>query len=183
VTVRPPAVQPTTPPWRVFVAFAVVLVLALALIVVSRSDAETNAGPAAPPPPVTSTTTQAPSTTLDRDALLLGQTQDALDAWGEFAATGDVDAVREMFLAGPQLDQLQTEAGDAGATWPGLPAFQFALTDTTISRMTEDAAVVRASIAMSRPGTTTTAFRWDIEMRWDDTSERWRLYTVSTPEG
>lgn len=178
--------------WRMVVAFTVLLLLLTALVVVSRSDPDTSETAAAPtqdtPVPTagraTTSSSIAPQPQSSPEEVLLEHTQDALDAWGVFAATGNLDVVRETFGAGPQLEQLRSEAEHPDAVWPGLPAFRFAIAGSSVSSLNEEAALVRVSIEMSRePGVTADAFSWDIEMRWDGAEERWRLYTVSTVEG
>lgn len=169
------------PTWRVFVAFGVMLALAVALVVVSRPGAGEQPVGLAPLAPADSNPparTPAPAAT-DR---LLEDAASAMAAWGLFAATGDLEAVSATFAEGPQLEQLRAEAAERSANGPGLPAFEFALSESDVVTADGQTAVIRSTIEMSRPGTEPAEFRWDIEMRWDTEAGRWLLYTVSTVE-
>jgi hypothetical protein len=163
-------------------AFGVMLALAAALVLVSRAEPE---GVAATPSSVASTqavetTASAVTSSVAGESRVLSDAAEALAAWGVFAATGDLDPVFASFAEGPQLDQLLAEAPDRRISGPGLPAFEFEMSNTSIMAVTDDAATVQSSIEMTRPGIDPAQFRWEIELRWDPEDERWRLYTVST---
>ena len=186
MTSRDPGPPPT---WRIVVAFGVVIALAGALFLESGGDAETvtaGTGPVSGSTTSVAADTTDPSTTvapIDPVDRLIADTERALVAWGVFAATGELAAVAATFADGPQLAQLRSEAVGLSESAPGLPAFEFDMTQAEIRNVSADAAVVRSSIRMTRPDTEPAAFDWDIEMRWDESGGRWRLWTVSTVDG
>ena len=101
----------------------------------------------------------------------------ALTAWGEFAVTGDLELVAEVFdVAGPQYAQLRQEAAALAADPIGPPPYVFTLTDPSLRRPDPDRAVVVADVALERPGEATQVFRWRIVMRW--VGGDWLLWTV-----
>ncbi len=163
------------------VAFGVIVVLAVALLLVSRSDREVAATEASPFPAAPPTSTAPPTASPD-ESQILPHAAEALSAWGLFAATGDLDEVYATFAPGPQLDQLEAEAPDRSASAPGLPAFEFTMSDSAVVTSDATSATVRTSIRMTRSGSEPADFRWELVMRWDEPRRRWMLYTVSTIE-
>lgn len=180
----PPSPAPAGPPtWRLGVAFGVVALLLAALILVTRADADPAAAHAVATTPERATTSlEAPvssGSVPDADRVL-AHTDEALAAWGLFAATGELDDVEATFAGGPQLEQLRSEAPDRVASGPGLPAFDFAMSDSEVVNVDGNVASVRTAVTMARRGADTAEFFWQIDLRWDEDRSRWMLYTVAT---
>jgi len=125
------------------------------------------------------------STTVDDRVLADSRT--ALQDWGRFGVSGDLNAVKTSFWQqGPQYKQLSKEAPQLRQHPLGPPAYQFALTGTPqILPAGSNQRIVRGVVTTSRPGQPTRSFRWDIYVRVDTgAGGRWRLWTVAnTPQG
>jgi Calcineurin-like phosphoesterase len=105
----------------------------------------------------------------------------ALAAWGHFAVTNDLAAVRPFFWAnGPQFRQLARQASLRARQRPlGLPAYRFALTVAHVATPMPDYRVLGGQVRVSRPGEAVQIHRWNVWMRHDARSDRWRLWTVA----
>lgn len=197
------------PPWRIVAALVFVAALVVALVAVGGSD-EASSGPAAtststsvaiadvPVTTVVETVTpttqpqdgQSPSTVTSGDDTppggapledAEGDLAAALEAWGLFAATGDISAVAGFFApSGPQYAQLVSEVEDRVANAPGLPAFDFVMEQPTEVARTEGSVVYRGEVRIERPGVEPEVFLWDVEMRREPDTSRWLLWTVSS---
>ena len=125
------------------------------------------------------------TTTLDQRVVADSKT--ALQDWGKFGVSGDLNAVKSSFWQnGPQYMQLSKESAQLRQHPLGAPPYQFVLTGTpkVISAGTNQR-IVRGVVTSSRTGEPTRSFRWDIYLRPDSASGgRWRLWTVAnTPQG
>ena len=95
----------------------------------------------------------------------------AVDAWGSFAATGDIRLVEDWFAVdGPQYAQLQSEADSilAGGV------YEFALTDALLV----EAGLVRGTVTVTSGDGGVQVFRWDIELIQE--AKQWKVWTVRT---
>lgn len=168
------------PPWRLAVALAVVAALATGLVLVARAE-ETPGSQASVARERADSPTSSVATTGrgEGKARVLAGTEAALEAWGWFAATGEIAAVDDAFWPeGPQRSQLAAEAPTIRASPLGAPAYEFTLSGAAVVTVSGDVAEVTGTVTVSRPGTETAAYDWTLEMRWDPEMERWRLWTV-----
>ncbi len=198
------------PPWRVAVAFGILGMLAVGVCAESRnpslvesaaeptatSDPSPTAAPALSSEPVTEpggttvvATTAEPASTDSAAITLPGDvfadTQAALTAWGEFAATYDLASIEDTFvLDGPQYDQLAGEAAEQADAAPGPPPFQFLLAfPQVIVTEGNEVATVRTTVVIARAGEVDREVAWDIEMHWVEEESRWRLFkATASPE-
>lgn len=173
------------PRWRLTLALVLVAGLAAAVVAASGifgDEPPRTSPPAAVPAGLSPTTAASPQSTAgtasrgdDETEAILHATQAALDAWGEFAVTGDLGPVEEQFADGPQLRQLRDEAASRPAEAPGPPPYRFTLRDTSVTA--DDAAArVDAEVVLTRPGEVSQEFRWRIHLR--RFGDEWRLWTV-----
>jgi hypothetical protein len=116
---------------------------------------------------------------------LLTDSRQALQDWGRFGVTGDLNVVKASFWPdGPQYKQLATEAPRLRRHPIGPPPYQFLLEDPVTVLQAGNDRLVRGVVKSTRPGQPTRSFRWDIYMRQDRSAGgRWRVWTVAnTPQ-
>jgi hypothetical protein len=185
----PDASNANLPGWRVAAAFAVVLALAAALVLVARPRDEAPAqDPSAVGTPAGSAIRDAAAPAVSPasppiEGEVVADLRAALAAWGEFAATGDLDIVDPHFwLTGPQREQLGREAPAILDDPPGPPPYEFVLSDPAVEAVSNDVVDVAGIVTVSRPGVDSTTYEWRLEMRRDPESGRWLLWTVTTSE-
>jgi hypothetical protein len=128
-------------------------------------------------PPVSSSTT-APQPAVEEPVYDLTDpvqaAQAALDAWGEFAVSGDLTVLEPFFdPASPQYAQLEAEAADArgGIAYEVTAEEPEVVVDGEIAR-------VEATVTWRRVGEPDQRYEWSIELR--RAGEAWRLWTVRT---
>ncbi len=116
---------------------------------------------------------------------LLADSRQALQDWGRFGVSGDLNVVKASFWPdGPQYKQLTREAPRLRQHPIGPPAYQFALQDPVTVLQAGGDRLVRGVVKSTRQGQPTRSFRWDIYMRQDrGAGGRWRVWTVAnTPQ-
>ena len=116
---------------------------------------------------------------------LLADSRQALQDWGRFGVSGDLNLVKASFWTdGPQYKQLAQEAPRLRERPIGPPAYQFVLQDPVTVLQAGKDRLVRGVVKGSRQGQQTRSFRWDIYMRQDPgAGGRWRIWTVAnTPQ-
>jgi len=98
----------------------------------------------------------------------------AVEAWGSFAATGDIGLVDGWFAVdGPQYAQLLSEAD---SIVPG-GVYDFALKDEVIV----ERGLVRGTVTITGGNRESQTYQWDIELI--DQGTHWEVWTVrTTPE-
>ena len=95
----------------------------------------------------------------------------AIDAWGSFATSGDIESLSSWFADdGPQFSQLQSEVG---SIVPG-GDYDFALTEAEVV----EPGLVRGSVTVTGASGPTQTYRWDIELIRQN--NRWKVWTVRT---
>ena len=112
----------------------------------------------------------------DESAVDLGEIEAAtaaVEAWGSFAATGDIGLVDGWFaIDGPQYEQLQSEAD---SILPGV--YDFVLADGVVV----GPGLVRATVTITGGNGETQTYLWDIELVHEH--NHWKVWTVrTTPE-
>jgi len=118
----------------------------------------------------------APALTADQQALADGRR--AMEAWSHFANSNNLDDLHDWFwVEGPQYKELAKEAR-ARKRPLGPPAYQFTLSGTRVLAPTADQRVLRGRVEVTRPGEVAQHYNWDVWMRRDTKSGRWRLWTV-----
>jgi len=112
---------------------------------------------------------------------LLADSRRALQDWGRFGVSGDLNTVKASFWAeGPQYRQLAQEAPRLQQHPIGPPPYQFVLEDNVQILPAGTDRIVRGVIKTSRQGQPTLTFHWDIYMRQDrGAGGRWRIWTVA----
>jgi hypothetical protein len=127
--------------------------------------------------------TPAGTTVEDR---VLADSKRALQDWGRFGVTGDLNTVKASFWTqGPQYKQLAREAPKYRQHPLGPPPYQFVLTGAPqVLPAGNDQRIVRGVVTTSRPGQPTRSFRWDLYMRRDaGAGGRWRIWIVANTPG
>ncbi len=121
------------------------------------------------------------------DDRVVADSRTALQDWGRFGVSGDLNAVKASFWPqGPQYKQLTRESPQLRRHPLGPPAYRFILTGAPqVLPAGSSQRIVRGVVTSSRPGQPTRSFRWDIYMRPDPAAGgRWRVWTVAnTPRG
>ena len=98
----------------------------------------------------------------------------AVEAWGSFAATGDIRLVDRWFaLDGPQYAQLRSEAD---SILPG-GVYDFALAEGVVVMP----GLVRGTVTITGGNGATQTYLWDFELIHQD--NHWRVWTVRTTPG
>lgn len=124
----------------------------------------------------TSTTSQKAGTTLaetEGQADLPSVIQEALSAWGRFAATGDLAEVEPWFaVEGPQYRRFEDEV--AAAERVGGPVYR--VTFEPLSNHPDDPNRIRGRVVFVRTGEPSQVFDWWIVLREGD--GRLRVWTV-----
>jgi hypothetical protein len=164
--------------WFTVGSIAIVLALLVWLVVIllpsgGRSDRGTDSGRN---PPVG-------TTVEDR---VLADSKRALQDWGKFGVSGDLNAVKASFWTqGPQYKLLTREAPQLRQRPLGPPPYQFVLTGAPqVLPAGSDQRIVRGVVTTSRTGQPTRTFRWDLYMRRDARAGgRWRVWTVANTPG
>ena len=116
---------------------------------------------------------------------LIADSRQALQDWGRFGVSGDLNLVKTSFWPdGPQYKQLTREAPGLRQRPIGPPAYQFVLEDPVTVLQAGNYRLVRGVVKSTRKGQPTRSFRWDIYMRQDPAAGgRWRVWTVAnTPQ-
>lgn len=184
--------------WRALLAGILMLGLAAGLVwVISTSDdAPPNPVPTLAAAPGSTTTTAVPATVTIPAATstttVAGQVttsgsptqppvvvalQAALDAWGQFAVTGQMADLGEHFVVGgPQRRLLRDESAAIRENPVGPPGYVVTASNIFSLSVTTDDVVLRADIEWAREGEESQKFLWDIQMRRIDGS--WQLLTV-----
>ena len=127
----------------------------------------------------------APASTTVEDRVL-ADSRRALQDWGKFGVSGDLNTVKGSFWRqGPQYKQLTREAPQLRRDPLGPPAYKFVLTGAPqVLPAGNDQRIVRGVVTTSRPGQPTRSYRWDMYMRRDATAGgRWRVWTVANTPG
>jgi Calcineurin-like phosphoesterase len=122
--------------------------------------------------------------TAEQQALEAGR--GALAAWGRFAVTNQLGTLHRWFwTTGPQYQQLAGEAKlRRGARALGPPAYRFILTRVRVLAPSPRYRVLRGRVRVTRPGERSQSYGWDVWMRRGGaSSDRWRLWTVSSTRG
>jgi hypothetical protein len=121
------------------------------------------------------------------DERVIADSRSALQDWGRFGVSGDLNAVKASFWPdGPQYKQLSKESPRIRAHPLGPPAYKFELTGAPqVLPAGSNQRIVRGVVTTSRKGEPTRSYRWDIYLRPDPGSGgRWRVWTVAnTPQG
>ena len=95
----------------------------------------------------------------------------AVQAWGSFAGTGDIDPISEWFaVQGPQYMQLKTEV----AAIVPRAGYNFDLRSARLI----GPGLVRGSVLVTTPGDEPREYLWDIELVRE--AGRWKVWTVRT---
>jgi len=119
----------------------------------------------------------------DQDQQVVAGAQRALQAWGEFAVTGDLATLEDTFWKqGRQYQQLVKEVAGIRRRGAGPPPYQFTLTPRQVLPGPGAQRIVRGTVRMSRSGEATRSFQWDIYMQRvaGSGNQPWRLWTVDT---
>ncbi len=148
----------------------------------SQPAAETSAR--IPPPAVGPPSTVAvgvvtgPTTPANDDLFLepIDVARRGLEAWGRFAASGDLDEVASWFSSGPQWERFVEETKRGGVD--GV-AYSVSLTEVEVSEV-EDEAVVLGRVVFVRTGEAAQVFRWRIVLVFE--GREWRIWTVEEAE-
>jgi len=152
-----------TPSWRrvLGTAVAAVLVVGGAFSVISH----------------TTRSSSRPATTDDER--VVASARAALDAWGQFGTTGDLNVVLPYFdRGGPQFTLLADESHAIAPHPPGPPPYTFTLSDAhVLSGATPDERIVRGDVIASRANESDQQFQWDLVLR-RGSENRWLLWTV-----
>ena len=118
--------------------------------------------------------------TAEQQALEAGRR--ALEAWGRFAVTNHLGALRGWFwVNGPQYRKLAREATlRRGTKALGPPAYRFTLTEVRVLAPSPRHRVLRGRVRVTRPGERRQSYGWDVWMRRGGASgDRWRLWSVN----
>lgn len=162
------------------VALTVMVVLAVGVVMVSLRSTADDADPGSEAAAAVASAVEGRTAATPRPEAVLSDLDDALAAWGEFAASGDLTAIEPFFAAtGPQRAQLETEAPAIAADPAGPPPYVFNIVEYGGATTDGDVAEVVAGITLSRPGQPESSFRWRIELRWVPAVARWQLWTVT----
>ena len=170
------------PAWRRYSGVAIIGVLAVALVATSGSPERppiqvpdtsvtlVETVPSSTTSPASSPTTSA---TLGEAVVVLNAAQASLDAWGVFAASGDLSVLETTFdKEGPQYQQLMREAG---AIDPFDGTYIVTLVDSTVA-LSGDSATVSGRVGFGLNEPATEMFFWNIFMVKED--GRWVLSGV-----
>lgn len=183
------------PQWRRLAGYVVVAVLAVVLIALSlRSDRSATDQPVSTgvgsspvvstfPRPSSSVVTDsgAPVATAPSPADVEDEVRSAavraLDAWGEFAVTGDLDTMQPwVWNDGPQWVNLESEA-------PGIierddtgPAYAVGIAESAID-MQNDTAILTGSVSFTRLDEQDQTYRWVLSFERRD--GEWRIWSVT----
>ena len=106
--------------------------------------------------------------------------QQALDAWGRFAVTGDLDDLDGHFHPdGPQYAQLRDEARAVRARSDGGPPYSFEIEDATVNAFHARRALLHVEVTLNRPGEPTRSLRWELDLVHEP-HHGWTLWTVTS---
>ena len=166
--------------WRMVVAGAIVAGLGLGLgaVALSSEAAPRHVGPPSLVAILPSTTPPAPSVTVAATTPSAEDVADgvrsavaaALEAWGTFAGSGDLNDIDPFFdHAGPQWVVLEREAGTVGVP------FEASLVERSLE-LSERTAVITGTVTFVA-GDETRLADWQIELR-SDAQGRWLIWSV-----
>ncbi len=172
------------PGWGLPAAIAVAGGLAIAVLVVAVVPIVTGR-PGTRPPPTSPTAASTNRTTLELathpDERVIAA-EAALNAWGQFAVTGDVELLEDSFdTTGPQYRALVDEAAAIATDPAGTPPYDIELETARVDETSANEAVVAVSARWSRPGEPDRCFAWDVVLRRVLT-DQWLLWTVRVPQ-
>ena len=99
----------------------------------------------------------------------------ALDAWSQFATTGDLALVGSSFVVGgSQWSQFKTEAAAEGT--PGAEPLRLEVRRLRLRSLDVTTATLWAEVAASRTGFESEIFGWDFDLTYGN--GQWRVWTV-----
>ena len=126
------------------------------------------------------TATSAPTMpAAETEAEVLAAARGALEAWGRFAVTGDLEPLGPWFAAdGPQYAQLVEESTALKAAPLGDPPYVVTLESATASLDAEGRAVVEGSVSFTRTGEATQRLEW--RMTFHPGPQGWTLWSVQS---
>ena len=154
-----PAVSPPAAPQPLRVSGAAVIVVGWLLL-----------GPQQPreqaPPESADDLSQAP----------LVAAQDALDAWGRFAVTGDLGG--HFHPDGPQYAQLHSEVPAVRARKDRGPPYELQIEDATVEVVHARHTRLHVDVTLTRPSEAARSYKWQLELVREP-DDGWKLWTVS----
>ena len=101
----------------------------------------------------------------------------ALEAWGNFAVTGNMKDLDDSFVVGgPQRRALRQEAPSIREDPPGPPPYSVKASDVFTVSVAPDDVVLRTVVTWQRDGVEDATYTWHVQMRRVD--GEWRLYAV-----
>ena len=122
-----------------------------------------------------------PETAFNSGEAPLEAAQQALDAWGRFAVTGDLEELNGHFHPdGPQYAQLQDEASAVRARSDGGPPYSFEIEDANVDALREQRALLHIKVTLNRPGEPVRSYRWELELVHQP-QDGWTVWTVTGP--
>ncbi len=111
------------------------------------------------------------------EAEVLAAAKGALDAWGRFAVSGDLEALGPWFdPEGPQYGQLAQESPELQAEPLGNPPYLVTLESPVVSLDEQGRPVVEGSVVFARTGEAAQRLEWRMAFRRG--SEGWALWSV-----
>ena len=120
-----------------------------------------------------------PQSALSSSEASLEAAQQALDAWGRFAVTGDLEELDGHFHPdGPQHAQLRNEAPAVRARADGGPPYEFQIEDATVEVYDSRHTRLRADVTLTRPSEAARSYKWRLELA-PGPDGGWKLWTVS----
>ena len=120
-----------------------------------------------------------PEGALSVSQVPLEAAQDALDAWGRFAVTGDLGELDGHFHPdGPQYAQLLDEAPAVGARGDGGPPYEFQIEDATVEVLKARRARLHVDVTLTHPSEAARQYQWQVVLVAGPDDD-WRLWTVS----
>lgn len=130
----------------------------------------------APAPSATSVPTRLAAETEEE---VVAAARGALEAWGRFAVTGDLEALGPWFAAGgPQYAQLVEESTVLQAAPLGDPPYVVTLESATVTLDEEGRPVVEGSVSFARTGEATQRLDWRMTFR--PGPQGWTLWSVQS---
>ncbi len=103
----------------------------------------------------------------------------ALDAWGGFATSGDLQILGEMFHpSSPQLPLLQDMALEIVAAPSGGPAYALLMKDPHIEMRTSSFATIEGSVTATRGEGSPSETTWRLVMSWSEEQGSWMIWTI-----
>lgn len=123
----------------------------------------------------TTTPREIPSSTLASTSEPIAVVNAGLEAWGEFAVTGDLEVLEPWFDPdGPQFAQFRTEASTLSSVPPGDPPYS--VTFEEIGQETVEGEIrLHGRVVFVRTGEPSQSFDWVIVLREGET---WQIWTI-----